>query len=208
MANEVNKKIYVVQNDKYCKWCNEHTDGYDYFLCLSITITAIILIFNVSVVASTSLDTITGNPAHSDIFSSDYFYTTIDPAVSSFQASMIIESTPFACQNKIGIFSSSDASVKLELFGRCDSPGDSVTVNFDHNTNEAWIDESNKVAIGPTFGFYLDTTERLFYQDVYYSDPVLNEDDDYQTQILGFWCWPPLCLSLRCRCRISEARLA
>jgi len=153
---------------------------------ISAILIAIILTFNVNVVAFTSLDTITGNSAHSDIFASDYFYATIAPSVNSFEASMIIESTPFAYNNKFGIFSSSDASVKLELFGRCASPGDSVTVNFDHNTNQAWIVESNKVTIGPSFGFYLDASERIFYRDVYYSDPLLNEDDDYQVHGLLF----------------------
>lgn len=67
--------------------------------------------------------------------------------------------------------------MKLELFAGSDTPGSSVTVTFDFDNNQAWIDTGNKVSIGSTFGFYLDSSARS-KGGLFHSDTELNKGDD------------------------------
>ncbi|MHC4499307.1 MAG: DUF4114 domain-containing protein [Planctomycetota bacterium] len=143
-------------------------------LALSL-ITAVVLATNTS--AALRLGSILTNPRLNDVIDSGQSYVSLDEGASSLAASILIEKAGFANSNKFGIFDYSDPTEKLELFAGWHTPGNSITVTFDHDNNQAWIDAANKVSIGSTFGFYLDSSARS-KGGLFHSDPAWNTGDD------------------------------
>ncbi|MDH4240617.1 MAG: DUF4114 domain-containing protein [Phycisphaerae bacterium] len=127
--------------------------------------------------AALQLGQILRNPALNGIVDSGQSYVSLDEGEASLVASILIEEAGFASSNTFGIFDYSNPVVKLELFAGGDSPGASITVTFDFDNNQAWIDAANKVSIGSTFGFYLDSSARS-EGGLFYSAPALNMGDD------------------------------
>jgi hypothetical protein len=145
---------------------------------ISITVGVLTLAaFATDTFAALRLGTILRNPALNGIVDSGQSYVDLDESETSLVASILIEEAGFANSNTFGIFDYSNPAVKLELFAGGDSPGASITVTFDFDNNQAWIDAANKVSIGSTFGFYLDSSARS-QGGLFYSAPALNIGDD------------------------------
>ena len=93
--------------------------------------------------------------------------------------SIIVENAGFAGTNRMGIYSAADPSKKLEVFSGGDGVGDSAVLMFDPFSGEAWVDPAEKVSIGYTFGFYLDSTATSHKGGgLFYSDENLNDGAD------------------------------
>ena len=141
---------------------------------ISVTVGVLTLVsFATNTFATLQLGTILRNPELNGIFDSGQSYVRLDEGATSLVASILIEEAGFANSNTFGIFDCSNPDVKLELFAGSDTPGASITVTFDFDNNQAWTDTANKVSIGSTFGFYLDSSVRSA-GGLFYSDPVLN----------------------------------
>lgn len=145
---------------------------------ISITVGVLTLVaFATDTFATVQLGSILRNPALNGIIDSGQSYVSLDEGETTLVASILIEEAGFANTNTFGIFDYSNPSVKLELFAGGDTPGDFITVTFDFDTNQAWTDTANKVSIGSTFGFYLDSSARS-EGGLFYSAPVFNTGDD------------------------------
>jgi hypothetical protein len=145
---------------------------------ISVTVGVLTLVaFSTNTFATVQLGSILRNPALNGIVDSGRSYVSLDEGETSLVASILIEEAGFANSNTFGIFDYSNPVVKLELFAGGDTPGSSITVTFDFDNNQAWINPANKVSIGSTFGFYLDSSARS-RGGLFYSAPVFNTSDD------------------------------
>ena len=145
---------------------------------ISITVSVLTLAaFATDTFATVQLGPILRNPALNGIVDSGQSYVSLDEGETSFVASILVEEAGFANTNRFGIFDYSNPVVKLELFAGGDTPGAFITVTFDFDNNQAWTDTANKVSIGSTFGFYLDSSARSG-GGLFYSAPAFNTGDD------------------------------
>ncbi len=149
---------------------------------LAISILAICVIafpgFSTSASAGILLDDILDTPLGS-IADSGMSYVSLLPSPTGTVASIILEDAGFASTNRMGIYNAVDPSKMLELFSGSDSAGESLMIMFDPFTGEAWVDPGNKVDIGFTFGFYLDSIATSNKGGgLFYSDENLNDGAD------------------------------
>jgi len=127
-----------------------------------------------------TLGNILDDPTLDNIVSSDNSYVALGAESGSVSLSLCLENAGFADRNIFGIFDFSDPAQKLELFNGKNDSGDSVIIRFNVDNHEAWIKSREKVAIGSTFGFYLDSTYNYeLGGGFFYSDPSLNTGPDY-----------------------------
>ena len=150
------------------------------YLPLSLIVFAV---FAADAQATLSLGTILNDPALNNVIASDDSYISVDTeskAGKRMKVSIRNENAGFAATNEFGIFDYSDPSNKLMIFDGKDSPRRSIQVTFDFDNNLAWTKPKHKVAIGSTFGFYLDSTATENMEGgLFYSDPLLNTGADY-----------------------------
>ena len=145
---------------------------------ISVTVGVLTLVaFATNTFANLQLGSILRNPELNGVVDSGQSYVSLDEGETSMVASILIEEAGFANSNTFGIFDCSNPVVKLELFAGVDTPDDSITVTFDFDNNQAWTNTANKVSIGSTFGFYLDSSVRS-EGGLFHSAPVLNIGDD------------------------------
>jgi hypothetical protein len=144
---------------------------------ISVTVGVLILAaFAIDTFATVQLGPILRNPALNDIADSGHSYESLDEGERSVVASILIEEAGFANTNTFGIFDYSNPVVKLELFARGDTPGAFITVTFDFDNNQAWTDTANKVSIGSTYGFYIDSSA-WSEGGLFHLAPALNTGD-------------------------------
>jgi hypothetical protein len=146
-----------------------------FFTCIIIAVLAISLSANASLMVNTpSL----GNFSIENIGVTTEGYVSIGGGSGLRTATfdVISDGKGLAKWNRMGIYDRTDPLQMLELIARSDKTGDSVMVNFDLATNQAWVEQSQKVSIGSQFGFYLDNGNSGKHGGIYYSDSLLNDD--------------------------------
>ena len=105
-----------------------------------------------------------------------YLSLDADSGIQSVEFSLLGEEAGFAKWNRMGIYNRQDPLEMLELIQRSNEVGDSVVVMFDLDNQEAWVDENEKISIGPEFGFYLDNGNSKNKGGLFYSETILNDD--------------------------------
>lgn len=86
------------------------------------------------------------------------------PGSSSF--TLILELAGYASQNRFGIYSGSDQSLKLEVFSGGNVQYDSAAVTFANNFVQRGDDVSTRILnFGTTFGFYINGPGGIFYSE-------------------------------------------
>ncbi len=146
----------------------------------AIAVSTVIVSLAATASATPDLGEIVNIPAFDGIEQSGYHYAELLGSAESASAKLLIEFAGFADTNKFGIYDPSNPDEKLELFEGGDSPLSNVTVHFDPESHQAWIDPAEKAAIGAVFGFYLDSSARTDDGGgVFYSNPAHNTGNDY-----------------------------
>lgn len=110
--------------------------------------------------------------------STDQYYLSLNTnsGIQSVEFSLLGEEAGFAKWNRVGIYDRANPLEMLELIQRSNEVGDSVVVTFDLDNQKAWIDENEKISIGPEFGFYLDNGNSKDKGGFFYSETALNDD--------------------------------
>ncbi len=124
-----------------------------------------------------SLGSIVKDSDYDQVFAVDEYQLSADPSATVFTFELILENAGFANTNLMGIYSVTDPLDMLKVFQGSDGAGLSVNVQYDSETGSAWTDPAEKVIIGDTFGFYLDSSARS-KGGLFYSDPTLNTGSD------------------------------
>lgn len=125
----------------------------------------------------TTLGDILENSMYDGVTPEDQMLVALGLGETVFTAEIRMENAGFKSTNRFGIYDYANPAAKLELFAGADAVGDSVTVYFDAANDQAWIDPAEKMTMGTTFGFYLDSSAKS-QGGVFYSDPMQNTGPD------------------------------